>query len=1131
MGAGSSTAEIDAHVRKWDEAINALQALTNEHKRALHIDTVDNRHNKDLIEKNEAASNLDIKAAHSFEGMKVSIQHHPMDSSGGSASISLAQTMNEGKKKVSRTHERIARTNRLQFFSSYLLSDETRAEFSHAESTVSFAGSQFASAALALSQLLGGASNTTDRAKKVTVEDLFFAANIPLNGLYQQDWQLAEMYDVVRDFVSIDSRFKNDYSVECIFLDVRPSVGQVDRGRVEVGQRQYRRTLPELRQQIEEDLATGNASYIVNFDPFIVEQEVRQVEGADEDDEGQTETMANASLEPGQFGLSITHEKGKMALKPGKSLLTGGDMPSQEDGINFVTMPKTVSNANAGMFSVVADMRQRVSDMVTLCEATVVHSQIQGNLIEIPFKALYEAMTFSSEHSCFRPRGVIRISHRDVSGDKLNEETNVGWFYSDELCSGKVFGTTLNGINANVINFNIPPHLVASAWAFHFIGGTQGDSCHGHGRGLPVGDIIRTVGLPHDVFLETDLPLDQVHMYLCEYIALKGMEDAYSLVLCPVLTKVNRANAVPTQSLSDLEATLIELEAANDDPECPSHIMIVQFNSFIARNEIKPEHGIMEKTSWGVVVGYNSETNYVRVIDGRAKRNCTTWTLRLDRLHEAVTDYGYMILASKAKPEMQISGQVPVVATASPVGQLRSVPYAVARRFSLLEKQRKKFHVGNDLIKTFAFPRVSLPITVAAAALTRLGRFTVVDSIVHESSIEVNALLRSSTSPHMFKRILEDYLDRTGLTNDFSIEVVHCAHKGDKKTARIPTKEPLLNFSAFCELIRKSDFSETAKSIIIVHFDSTTIKVVGDAHPFGDYAVVTGMEERQDGHLTVCVNDANPNAFYRSWEMPVEVLFEAMTSRAADTYRTRGIVCIHKKSAAEKEASAKKDGRSFDLSVVPLQFPSLISASPHVQCLSIAFAQLGHYFSPEEIFYEAFLKTASVHRRRASQAVAWRSVDISMTVLNKYITSKFLAQMANSFIGCRNAPNLHARQEISEPDAVLAMFVDATSPNADHVLCMKYDVETIHGIDNLGHSMGIVQSYNAEEKTVTILEAEFAVFGRCWTVSTDDLFAANRKSCEGTEGIDLIIVETRESSDSDAASPGSAFTQFAPAAF
>jgi len=311
--------------------------------------------------------------------------------------------------------------------------------------------------------------------------------------------------------------------------------------------------------------------------------------------------------------------------------------------------------------------------------------------------------------------------------------------------------------------------------------------------------------------------------------------------------------------------------------------------------------------------------------------------------------------------------------------------------------------------------------------------------------------------------------------------------------------------------------------VTIVHFDSSLLKVVGANHPFGSYGIVMGVEERDDGILHVRVNDANPNSFLRNWQLPASFLYDAMSHRMSRRHRTRGVILLRRVPAAEREqraAALPPRMRDFDLAVAPLLSPSLISASPHVQCLSLAFAQLDHYFSPEEIFYEAFLKTATAQRRRGSQAVAWRSVDISMTVLNTHITTRFLSQMATSFLAARHVYGLQVKNEKldrTSPDTVRGLLQEATARDADHVLLVNYAVREIHGEDGMGNSMAIVQGYDPRTSEVTLLESEYCLFGARWVTTVASLIAA---SCAASAEGDVDFIVVRKGSDEAAvASP------------
>jgi hypothetical protein len=1122
MGNGASSKEVNAHIRRWDKAIGDLSALCRDHRRVLGTSPGQQAHQPpsqqaptppngrvlpSVIPALHDTDNGSRGGTEGFDadgGRRTSInfsigkRDNIIAMSQGTELPESANTSPTNKARNSKTRARAMQKLRHEFFRSYELNEEERAEVIASK----VPGSQFAVLAAGLTYLLGGHRNCEDRKQRVTVEDLFFTSEMPLHFLHQSSFELTSMFDIVQEFIDVDSRFKDVFEAEIVHMDIAPSTGQVERGTAnDCGDRQRKVQIHDLRRKIDEDLTAGDAIHFVNFDPFVVEQDVKRDTGDDDDD-----TALSIKREVASFGgTSSAQESPRHGANKARSEANG-----------FMTAPNA-SKENEGMFAMVASLHEKVSPMVTIAEAALLGDQARVSMADIPFATLFNGMTAPSQQQA-RPRGFIRVVRKRSEEEKEEENPYVDWMFSPELCSGKVLGTTAEGIHAKVVDSIVSPHVVAVSWALHFLRGMR-PGTHRHGNGLPVSDIVRTLKLPTDVFLKTDLPLDQVFMYLSDYVNMKGLASQFRTELCPVLTTVSRADAVPTQTQSELEALLIEVEASNNDFDCANSVVIFQFDANIAHNVL----GIADTPQWGIFAGYNIVNAEARIIDANPKRFSTSWTVSLDRLHTAITGYGYIIVAKQANVGQMVDAEEELSEedepsspdagspAGRPVGALRHVTSTVRRRLDLLEGQRRTFMVEQPMIKTFLFPPVPLSITVAAAALTRLGTFTHVDDIAFGVGFDVNAILTRSLGLHPFVTIVTDYLARARLANKFALT--------PKFATADDACDGAITMAGFKQLLLDSLGEEQSKQTsIIVHFDHKMLTVVGADNAFGTFGIITGTE-RRDGKLMVNVGDANPNSFLRTWQVDIESLFKAMASRMSMRHRARGIIIVTRLGDAPSAASLAQPSRfrPFDIAIAPLQHAFLISSSPQIQGLSIAFAQLGHFYSPEEIFYEAYLKTVTAHRRRGSQAVAWRSVDVVLSVLNG-ISATQMAQVATRFLESRDVTNIAVSVLDNEtPETFEARVQAATAPDCDHLLLVNYAVERVHGMAQMGNSVGLVQSLDAETRQVGIFEAEFSLFGLQWQAPLPTLMEAC--GVAGAEAnASMGVVQMRRVSAEEAAS-------------
>ncbi|RNF22910.1 uncharacterized protein Tco025E_02975 [Trypanosoma conorhini] len=964
------------------------------------------------------------------------------------------------------------RKARMNFFKSYELErpedDASLMECSH-----------FGAAAVALSYLLGGEKGCKDRKKRVTVEDIFFAAHVPLHYLHGGVQGLPVMSDIIRDFIGVDNRFKNEYSLSVMHFDISPTLGQVELGNNDVGDRQRRMQLPEFSKAITHDCEEETQLIrIVNYDPYVLEQETL-VDAFDDEDEGHTVLAASAL---------VNARPAAHCYRPN----------------------------NSGAYAVVVDVRNVVQLMVTLA-AGVVGESLHVKLMEVPAAALYKAMTAVREGG--RARGFIRIFRKDNVPAMTQDEAQI--MFTPELSSGKVIGSTLQGIHASVVSTHISPHIVAVSWAMHLLGGVRPNS-HGYGNGLPVSDIVRKMRFPADVLIDGSLPLGEVFRYAREYVRITNRN--YNVAVYPVLTKISREDAVPTISVFELESIIIDVKNANEDPEVPEHIMAIMYNANVAHNVLN----ISNFPQWCLLAGYDVETQMVLLIDAHPKKFMQTWSCSLDRLHKAMTSNGYIIFsksreaASRNKSSdsstcggSQVLGFVPDPGL---VGAPRRIASTVQNRLELLHEQETLGGEHAEIIKTFHFPSLPLSSTMVALAMTKLGIFTTFEDVVMALPFEISSLMLRYFTVESLAVCLTTYIAAAGLSMD--VQTYH--------TDRCCSGAPRLPWEDFKELVVES--VQNPNRVLFVLFNKEKIDIFGASHPFGSTGIIVGYTAATE---SVMVMGSNPHSYFRSWPVPLRTLHEVLLDEDAK-HRRSGCITLTRRDGPCESRFPLKYTRDFPLHILPVQNIFHVSPSPHFQALSMAFAQLGFFYSPEEIFYEAYLKTMADQRRRGSQAFAWRDVDVSLTVINKQIDARFLAQVCRMFIESRNPTKSSTKGTLKrtsgggaggdgagdadtiqvelledvELDDLDTILMDATRREDNNsVLLLNYDTTKAHDVEQWGRSAALVKSFNPETEMVELLEGEHAVFGLVFTVNLAKLIEIGDLHNEGRSAYGFVKLE------------------------
>lgn len=1111
MGSGQSHSNdaVEAHLNKWDSAVRKFERMTTATRNAIERDRMScctgrptgQRASTDdecLDASNHATLYMSqvsfgtsqnhtqhrqnqTSMENSLHVTGVGVSHMTVNNT-SAMDVSMLASSTGLHQRPNRQQVQEIRKARISFFKSY--------ETSKPEEVVQLEGcSHFGVAAVALSYLLGGKKGCEDRKKRVTVEDIFFAAHVPLQYLHSGEQSLSVMADIIRDFIDVDNRFKNEYSLSVMYLDIAPTIGQVELGGNDVGDRQTRMQLPEFTKVITHDCEEEmHLIRIVNYDPYVLDQETMIDAGDCEDDYN---TALTASVRLNSTRLSANRHR----------------------------------KNNRGAYAAIVSVRNVVQLMVTLAEG-VVGESMYVTLVEVPAAALFKAMTAVKPGA--RARGFIHIFRKDTVPVITHDV--VQSMFTPELASGKVLGSTLQGMHAFATSMHISSHIIAVAWAMHLLGGVRVNS-HGHGNGLPVSDIIRKMRLPAEVFIDSNLPLGEVFRYAREYVRITNRN--YNVAVYPVLTKVLREDAVPTISVFDLETIIIDVINGNKDPEAPEHVMVIMYNASVAHNVLY----ISKLPQWCLLSGYDKETQTVLLIDAKSKKFMQTWRCSLERLHKAMTFNGYIVFSksqnntsnSKSNEGGGLCAWSSSSCTPDPglVGAPRRISSTVQSHLELLRGQEKLVMEVNNESKMFCFPSLPLSSTMIALALTRLGVSTTFEDVIIELPFDISSLMIRFFTVEALAICLTTYVKKVGLAMD--VQTYHTDKRCDG-TYRMQKDD-------FKSLVEKS--VEEENKILFVLFENEKILIFGDSHPFGCTGLVVGYNAKTE---SVTVIDSNPNSYFRTWSVPFEALYKALLDDEVK-HRRRGCVLLTRRNLECDSQFPLMYSRDFSLHLLPVQNIFHVSPSPHFQALSVAFAQLGHFYSPEEIFYEAYLKTMDDQRRRGSQAFAWRDVDVSLSVINKQIDARFLAHVCRMFIDSRGSKKANqaqgvlkrvdshrggfgfsggdATKDTGEADVIQVevlddvdldeletILMDATRRDDNNsVLLLNYDTAKAHDVGQWGRSVALVKSYNPETKMVELFDGEYVVFGLLWTVDLATLIEIGDLQNEGRSPYGFVKME------------------------
>eukprot|EP00906_Rhabdomonas_costata_P002502 RCo003954 len=260
----------------------------------------------------------------------------------------------------------------------------------------------FGCVALAASYLLHGSSAQPPSAR-VTPEDVFFHARLPLHYANNSAITLDELHDVVLQFLSSDCRMAGT-TVSAVHFDTIPS-GDLDLVNVSgsfggsassATELRPVVTLPVLRYLLENCAADDKRVLIFNYDVRVVEEAALLEEENDEDED----------YDDDEEPQSVADEKSiSTAGAINKQLATRVAPP-------LLAPPRggVVSRNSRGVYGVVVDFNP-VAHSVTLAEVVVGEQGVQLQYRDVMLSVLHRAASTVDQFNR-RPRGFVELRRR-----------------------------------------------------------------------------------------------------------------------------------------------------------------------------------------------------------------------------------------------------------------------------------------------------------------------------------------------------------------------------------------------------------------------------------------------------------------------------------------------------------------------------------------------------------------------------------------------------------------------------------------------------------------------------------------------------------------------------------------------
>eukprot|EP01062_Namystynia_karyoxenos_P003599 TRINITY_DN1129_c0_g1_i1.p1 TRINITY_DN1129_c0_g1~~TRINITY_DN1129_c0_g1_i1.p1 ORF type:complete len:1217 (+),score=433.21 TRINITY_DN1129_c0_g1_i1:174-3824(+) len=934
----------------------------------------------------------------------------------------------------------------------------------------------------------------------VTVEDIFFTCHLPLHYVVNPSISLPELYDIAREFVEHDPRFRDAIRVEVCHMDPVLVDGEVEQGEYanDTGDRGPP-SLAAFRKHIEEDMQGTHGITVYNFDPFIVEQSKLHVDDTDSegDEEEQKETPGEQPVAP--YDGNVTSGPGSATTDHAPS----HTLPNQCLAVyKSQEKPKTkFQRRNRGWFSLGIEYNS-AQHLMTLADAQI-DTEVHLKQNEAPLTALYRACC-ARDRVNGRLRGFVRFSLVAKAAPlKEEEELESRELFVPDLYLGK----GPHGIPLSSVDGHISLHIVAFAYAVHLIQGLTSDEA---GQGVNCKDICNRMDFPLAAILNFPMSLVQAHAYFQAYLAKSGLSEKMYSVVQPIEKKVDTDDAPPTMSIMDFESVLIQVGERSLDSTQPNCVMVLSFDVGCAHNTL----GLGTKEShYGVLMSYDQDKQMVAMLDVTPKKYSRMWFTSLMRLHKAVVGKGYILLYRRNQVDDD----------GAPMTDITVGRQDTAVRLKL-SSATLPVQMSNEYIHAFEFPPRPMCVTPLAVAFNRLGKYCMVRDIVNYIDVDPSFIVSDHVAIRDVARIANNYLNKNNLVDSWSVEVQNFDTKRDGT--------PRVTLEAFEEKLKAVVADKDC--VMIVQCSRAVLNAHGSGVG-GEYCLI--VEYNPDTQRVV-VADVNPQIWFRHVALPLSWLYRGACEKDAVSIRERGWLIIRKGPTPPYLRYSR--GRDINFLRVPSAQPFRLPQAVHLSAISFALSTLeSPPCSPEEVFYTSFTCLSGERFRRGSAIFPWQQLKISLHDLKERMTVGAVATMCTKFEEARG----HLLKGVtvvgqSREEFLVAVTESCKQEDPPYMLMVVYRSELVHDIKldadsiNWETGCGLIKYFDPETRMVTVADCCPTRYGDFWEVTLDTLYDAADLVSADKEDNGLVRIEKREPrSSADADRPQEAPVEFGQCAF
>jgi hypothetical protein len=136
---------------------------------------------------------------------------------------------------------------------------------------------------------------------------------------------------------------------------------------------------------------------------------------------------------------------------------------------------------------------------------------------------------------------------------------------------------------------------------------------------------------------------------------------------------------------------------------------------------------------------------------------------------------------------------------------------------------------------------------------------------------------------------------------------------------------------------------------------------------------------------------------------------------------------------------------------------------------------------------------------------------VSLAIVNKDIDASMMTLVSKKFLESRKITSfLVERLDDIDCDDLPQILAEAADPAAEYVLLLNYNTQTVHGLSNMGNSVALVEGFNAADSTVTLIDAEYSIFGLRWTCDIPQLIEAGDLDNEGNSKYGFVKISKKK---------------------